>query len=46
MLAAEVYNSYCDYGAYDITMVKDSDEDNITWVDMPEAEFFWESDAV
>jgi len=35
LLADEQYNSFCDYGAYDINMVKDSDEDNITWVAMP-----------
>lgn len=38
--------SYADYGAYDIKSVKDADEDNITWVDMPKQEFFWQSEAV
>jgi len=46
LLAGEQYNSFCDYGAYDINMVKDNDEDNITWVAMPKQEFFWESAAV
>jgi len=46
LLASERYNSFCDYGKYDVTMVKDSDEDNIVWVPMPEPEFFWESDKV
>ena len=46
LLASERYNSFCDYGKYDINMVKDSDADNIVWVPMPEPEFFWESDRV
>lgn len=46
LLASERYNSFCDYGKYDVTMIKDSDEDNIVWVPMPEPEFFWESDKV
>jgi hypothetical protein len=41
LLADTKYNSFCDFGKYDISMVKDNDEDMITWVDMPEAEFFW-----
>jgi hypothetical protein len=38
--------SYADIGAYDVEMIKDNDEDNITWVPMWKQEFFWQSEKV
>ena len=38
--------NYADFGDWELDSVKDSDEDNITWLDMPWQTTFWFSAAV
>lgn len=38
--------NYADFGAYTLASVKDSNADNIAWLNMPAEGFFWYSAAV